>query len=42
MSQTYNENVNMTILNNYIEVWTDQLRYKKLKPEKSTKIGNRK
>lgn len=42
MSQTHNGNVNVTILNNYTEVWIDQLGYKKLKPEKSTKIDNRK
>ena len=42
MSQTHNENVNVTILNNYIKVWIDQLRYQKLKLEKSTTIDNRK
>ena len=42
MSQTHNENVNVTIQNNYIEVWINQLRYKKLKPKKSTKKNNRK
>ena len=30
MIQTHNENVNIKILNHDIEIWTDQLIYKKL------------
>ena len=30
MIQTHNKNVNIKILNHDIEIWTDQLRYKKL------------
>ena len=30
MIQMHNKNVNIKILNHDIEIWTDQLRYKKL------------